>query len=76
MTPQMRFMPTNTFHQVWIERSRNRELARLWHGINVKLRRMEAAQANAACSVDEHWPLVAALKQGRWSDVQRALEHN
>lgn len=69
----------NAFHQVWIERAGNRELARLLHDIKVKLRRMELTHfdsENAACSVDEHWQLLAALEQGRLTDARRALEGN
>lgn len=69
----------NEFHQVWIDRADNRELARVLHELKAKLRRMEFAHfdsEDAACSVDEHWELLTALQQGRWQLAHQALERN
>lgn len=69
----------NAFHQVWIDRAGNRELARVLHELKAKLRRMELAHfdsEDAACSVAEHWELLASIQQGRWQLALQALERN
>ncbi|AWR88147.1 MULTISPECIES: GntR family transcriptional regulator [Meiothermus] len=69
----------NAFHQVWIERSGNRELAQLLADLKVKLRRFELAHfdsKDAMESVKEHQVIVESLRTGKSRKALEALEGN
>lgn len=69
----------NAFHQVWIERSGNRELAQVLSELKVKLRRLELAHFDSADAVEsarEHRAIVESLRAGKGRQAIRAIQGN
>ncbi|WP_299427723.1 GntR family transcriptional regulator [uncultured Meiothermus sp.] len=69
----------NRFHQVWIERSGNRELAGVLADLKTKLRRLELAHfdsKDAVESVKEHALIIRSLRSGRAETALEAVEGN
>lgn len=69
----------NAFHQVWIERSNNKELARILAELKDKLRRLELAHfdsKDAAESVKEHELILELLRSGKTKQARSAVESN
>lgn len=69
----------NAFHQVWIDRSGNRELAQVLADLKVKLRRLELAHfdsKDAMESVKEHKVIIQSLRAGHSRKALEAIEGN
>ncbi|MFZ5990204.1 MAG: GntR family transcriptional regulator [Deinococcota bacterium] len=69
----------NAFHQVWIDRSGNRELAQVLADLKVKLRRLELAHfdsKDAMESVKEHSVIIQSLRAGHSRKALEAIESN
>jgi len=69
----------NAFHQVWIDRSGNRELAQILADLKVKLRRLELAHfdsKDAMESVKEHQVIIQYLRLGKGAKAREAIESN
>jgi DNA-binding GntR family transcriptional regulator len=69
----------NAFHQVWIERSNNKELARILAEVKDKLRRLELAHfdsKDAAESVKEHEVILELLRSDKTKQARTAVESN
>lgn len=69
----------NAFHQVWIDRSGNQELAQILADLKVKLRRLELAHfdsKDAVESVEEHSFIIQSLRAGNSSKALRAIQSN
>jgi len=69
----------NAFHQVWIERSGDVELARVLGEVKAKLRRLELAHfdsTDASASICEHERIITSLRARKRASARQALTGN